>query len=44
MFQRNISTDNIKDLIEKGEIIEEYPEDEHAPLRSHLNKNPYLSM
>ena len=31
MFQRNISTDDIGDLITKGEIIEEYPEDKPCP-------------
>jgi hypothetical protein len=28
MFQRNISTDDIKSVIEYGEIIEDYPDDE----------------
>lgn len=32
MFQRNISTDDIRDLIMKGEIIEEYQEMNHAHL------------
>jgi len=31
MFQRNISTENIKDVILQGQIIEEYPEDEPCP-------------
>jgi len=31
MFQRNVSTDNIKGIVMKGEIIEEYPEDEPCP-------------
>ena len=43
MFQRNISTDDVEDLITKGEIIEEYPEDEPCPsvlILGFLNKNP----
>ena len=31
MFQRNISTENIQDVILQGQIIEEYPEDEPCP-------------
>jgi len=31
MFQRNISTEDIKDVIMKGEIIEEYSADEPYP-------------
>lgn len=31
MFQRNISTYDIRCIIESGEIIEEYPEDEPCP-------------
>ncbi len=31
MFQRNISTDDIRRIIEYGEIIEDYPEDEPCP-------------
>ena len=31
MFQRNISTDDIKEIIEKGEIIEEYVDDVPCP-------------
>jgi hypothetical protein len=31
MFQRNISTDDIRRIIERGEIIEDYPEDEPCP-------------
>jgi len=44
MFQRNISTDDIRDLIMKGEIIEEYPGDEPCPsilILGFLDKNPY---
>jgi len=31
MFQRNISTDDIRRIIEFGKIIEDYPEDEPCP-------------
>lgn len=31
MFQRNISTESIKEVILQGQIIEEYPEDEPCP-------------
>lgn len=31
MFQRNISTENIKDVIIYGQMIEDYPEDETCP-------------
>lgn len=31
MFQRNISTENIKKVIISGQIIEDYPEDEPCP-------------
>jgi len=31
MFQRNISTKDIKHVIANGEIIENYPEDEPCP-------------
>jgi len=31
MFQRNISTDSIKEVIMKGETIEEYTDDEPCP-------------
>jgi len=31
MFQRNISTDDIKEAIMRGEMIEEYVEDEPCP-------------
>jgi hypothetical protein len=31
MFQRNVSTDDIKSIIIKGEIIEEYLDDEPCP-------------
>jgi len=31
MFQRNISTDDIRSIIAYGEIIENYPDDEPCP-------------
>ncbi|OEU41860.1 hypothetical protein BGV40_12690 [Methanosarcina sp. Ant1] len=31
MFQRNISTENIKEVIFQGQIIEDYPEDDPCP-------------
>ena len=31
MFQRNISTENIKEVIIHGQMIEDYPEDEPCP-------------
>jgi len=31
MFQRNISTENIKEVIFLGQIIEDYPEDDPCP-------------
>lgn len=31
MFQRNISTDNIRQIVDHGEIIETYPDDEPCP-------------
>ena len=31
MFQRNISTENIKKVIISGQIIEDYPEDDPCP-------------
>jgi len=31
MFQRNISTENIKEVVIYGQILEEYPEDEPCP-------------
>jgi hypothetical protein len=31
MFQRNVSTDDIKEIVIKGEIIEEYIDDEPCP-------------
>ncbi|MFW6105348.1 MAG: DUF4258 domain-containing protein [Chloroflexota bacterium] len=31
MFQRNVSTDDIKGILLKGEIIEEYIDDEPCP-------------
>lgn len=31
MFQRKISTDDIKQIIAHGEIIEDYPDDEPCP-------------
>jgi hypothetical protein len=31
MFQRNVSTDEIKSIILLGEVIEEYPDDEPCP-------------
>ncbi len=31
MFQRNISTENIKEVIIYGQMIEDYPEDEPCP-------------
>lgn len=33
MFRRNVSTDDIKRLMTKGEIIEEYLADEPCPSR-----------
>jgi hypothetical protein len=44
MFQRNISTDAIKGIIMKGEIIEEYPKDEPCPsalILAFLKNIPY---
>ena len=44
MFQRNVSTDDIKDIVIKGEIIEEYPEDEPCPsalMLGFLKNTPY---
>ena len=31
MFQRNISTDDIRQIVARGEIIETYPNDEPCP-------------
>jgi len=31
MFERNVSTEEIKNIIEKGEIIEQYPDDFPCP-------------
>ncbi len=31
MFQRNISTEDIRQVITRGEIIEDYPDDEPCP-------------
>ena len=31
MFQRNISTENIKEIIIRGQMIEDYPEEEPCP-------------
>ena len=31
MFQRNVSTDDVKEIVLKGEIIEEYMDDEPCP-------------
>jgi len=44
MFQRNVSTDNITDIVIRGEIIEEYPEDEPCPsalMLGFLKNTPY---
>ena len=44
MFQRNISTDDIKDAIMEGEIIEEYVADEPCPsalVLGFLGDTPY---
>jgi len=44
MFQRNISTDDIKEAIMGGEIIEEYVEDEPCPsalVLGFLESTPY---
>lgn len=31
MFERNISTDDLLDVLTSGEVIEEYPDDEPCP-------------
>lgn len=31
MFQRNITTDIVKEVVQNGEIIEEYPDDKPCP-------------
>jgi len=44
MFQRNICTDDIRRIIEYGEIIEDYPEDEPCPaalLMGFTEERPY---
>lgn len=44
MFQRNISTEDIRHVIFNGEIIEDYPDDEPCPSALFLgfvNDNPY---
>jgi hypothetical protein len=44
MFQRNISTNGVKDIIMKGEIIEEYVDDEPCPsvlMLGFLKNAPY---
>ena len=44
MFQRNVSTDDIKGLVIKGEIIEEYIDDEPCPsalMLGFLENSPY---
>jgi len=44
MFQRNVSTDNLRDIVMKGEIIEEYVDDKPCPsalMLGFLKGNPY---
>ena len=44
MFQRNISTNDIKEILLNGEIIEEYLDDQPCPsvlILSFLNNLPY---
>jgi len=44
MFQRNISTDEIKDIVLRGEIVEEYADDRPCPsalILGFLQDNPY---
>ncbi|MEA2054369.1 MAG: DUF4258 domain-containing protein [Candidatus Thermoplasmatota archaeon] len=44
MFQRNISTDNIKEAIMNGKIIEKYPDDTPCPsalIQGSLKNIPY---
>lgn len=44
MFQRNVSTDDIKVIVKKGEVIEKYPNDEPCPsalMLGFLEDTPY---
>ncbi|MFQ6056505.1 MAG: DUF4258 domain-containing protein [Methanosarcinales archaeon] len=44
MFQRNVSTDDIKEVVMNGEIIEEYIDDEPCPstlILGFLENHPY---
>lgn len=44
MFQRNVSTDNLRDIVIKGEIIEEYVDNKPCPsalMLGFLEGNPY---
>jgi len=44
MFERNISTDDLLEVISLGEIIEEYPDDEPCPsalILGFINKAAY---
>lgn len=44
MFERNISTDDLVILLNKGEIIEEYPDDQPCPsvlMLGYINDQPY---
>ncbi|MDY6866122.1 MAG: DUF4258 domain-containing protein [Halobacteriota archaeon] len=44
MFQRNISTDDVKNIIIKGVVIEEYPDDVPCVsvlILGFLDENPY---
>jgi len=44
MFERNISTDIVKNIVLDGEIIEQYNEDEPCPsclLLGFMNKTPF---
>ncbi len=44
MFEKNITTHEIKDIINKGEVIEYYPDDKPCPsvlLLGFVNNNPY---
>ena len=44
MFQRNISTEMVKEIIKNGTLIEEYPEDSPCPsalVLGYWRKQPY---
>jgi len=38
MFERNISTDDVRQVLENGEMVEEYPEDKPFPSKLILGR------